>query len=309
MPETLKIPLLDFTHIDQINFKEDEYQSLIPNLESAPIRELHHLFHINRIESYIKKMTLPVPPHRKNVSDCIFLTKGHSVRTKGIDKYRFGKNQFFFLPAQQISSHEFISDDAEGYFIHFSHEIFHTLSFRYLKNLPFLDLFGNPVVTIPDQLQQTILNIFLRLESIYKNFCRSDLDIVSWYIMALMTEAKRYIREEKGEKKNSASEITKNYKNLLSRYIYEKQSVNDYADMLNVSPNHLNKCVRQVLKKTAQALLKEMIIVEAKFLLRYSNLSTSEISYKLCDQTPSNFIRFFKQQTGITPKDFINQSK
>jgi AraC-like DNA-binding protein len=73
---------------------------------------------------------------------------------------------------------------------------------------------------------------------------------------------------------------------------------------LNVTPNHLNKCVKTTTDKTAQDLLNEMLILEAKSLLKYSNLQIAEIAVKLCNQTPSNFARFFKSQTGISPKEY-----
>jgi AraC family transcriptional regulator, transcriptional activator of pobA len=78
----------------------------------------------------------------------------------------------------------------------------------------------------------------------------------------------------------------------------------DYADLLNVTPNYLNKCVKTAIDKTAQDLLKEMLILEAKTLIKYSQLNVSEIAIKLCDQTPSNFARFFKKQTGLSPKEY-----
>ena len=82
------------------------------------------------------------------------------------------------------------------------------------------------------------------------------------------------------------------------------QNILDYADLLNVTPNYLNKCVKTAIDKTAQDLLKEMLILEAKTLIKYSPLNVSEIAIKLCDQTPSNFARFFKNQTGLSPKEY-----
>ena len=47
-----------------------------------------------------------------------------------------------------------------------------------------------------------------------------------------------------------------------------------------------------------------MLVLEAKSLIKYSNLNIAEIAVKLSDQTPSNFARFFKKQTGVTPKEY-----
>ena len=104
--------------------------------------------------------------------------------------------------------------------------------------------------------------------------------------------------------KNSSYEITKRYKLALTKHIYEYHNVAEFAALLNVSPNYLNKCVKNSINKTAQDLLKEMLILEAKTMIKHSNLNISEIAVKLCDQTPSNFARFFKNQTGLSPKEY-----
>jgi AraC-like DNA-binding protein len=307
MIEKLKIPLLDMKKIGKIDFSEIKSKALIPDNRILSKPEYLHLIHINRIEEYRDKITLPVPPHRKTVHDCMFLTKGNAIRSKGIDKYKFKENQIFFQPALQISSHESLSEDAEGFFIHFSYEIFDTLSFNYLKKFSFLDVFGNPIVTIPKSEIKNILSIFERIESIYLNLSKSEIDLVAWYLMVLMTEVNRFVLNEKHGIDNHSAFIAQQYKNALTEHIYEKHTVKDYADLLNITPNHLNKCVKSILQKTAQQLLKEMVIVEAKFLLRYSDFSISEVSYNLGNESPSNFIRFFKMNTGLTPKEFINQ--
>ncbi|CAN5713121.1 hypothetical protein BH10BAC2_BH10BAC2_17040 [soil metagenome] len=86
---------------------------------------LHQQFHINRVEDFIAHLKFPFPPHRQTVSDFIFLTKGNSIRSKGLDKYDFVANNFFsFCRAYQISAHDFMSVDAEGFYCHFDMEIF-----------------------------------------------------------------------------------------------------------------------------------------------------------------------------------------
>ncbi|WP_409024985.1 helix-turn-helix domain-containing protein [Jiulongibacter sediminis] len=66
----------------------------------------------------------------------------------------------------------------------------------------------------------------------------------------------------------------------------------------------MNKCVKKITHKTAQELLNEMIIMEAKSLLKYTDLQVAEVAVRLCNQNPSNFSRFFKSQTGYSPKAY-----
>lgn len=57
---------------------------------------------------------------------------------------------------------------------------------------------------------------------------------------------------------------------------------------------------------TAQNLLNDMLLFDAKTLLKFAKLQIEEIAASLCDQTLRNFSRFFKSQAGITPKEHLN---
>jgi AraC family transcriptional activator of pobA len=50
--------------------------------------------------------------------------------------------------------------------------------------------------------------------------------------------------------------------------------------------------------------LDEMILLEAKVLLKQTDLSISEIAYKIGEKGSSNFSRFFRTKTGVTPKEY-----
>lgn len=297
MPNSTQIPILNPSSLDELHFGNVNWQ--------LPFSEVHHLFHINRLEVFRDKIAFPLPPHRKTVHDFIFLTKGTSTRSKGLNQYTFGENEFFFLPAYQLTTHDFMSDDAEGYFVHFDVEIFRSASLnRVLDSFSFLDFLATPTVKVSNKAVSPILNILERLEQLYFEVPKTDFDLVVFYLLVLLTEVKKFVVSEKKLTKNSALYISQQYKNALTQHIYQKQNVSEYADLLNVTPNHLNKCVKAITHKTAQDLLNEMLILEAKSLLKYSNFQIAEIAVKLCNQTPSNFARFFKNQTGISPKAY-----
>lgn len=299
MKNETKIPVLNSENFDDFHFGNVEWK--------YPFENTSQLFHINRIEEITDKLNFPLPPHRKMIYDIVFLTKGSSIRSKGLNNFEFGKNQLFFLPAFQITSHEYMSDDAEGFFIHFDLEIFKRLNLEnQINKFPFLDFFSNPIITIPDNAIQPILNIFHRLEYLYQQEKVEDYGLISFYILVLFKEVSFYISNESHLPKSAASILSNKYKEALSKHIYQKQKVTEYADILNVTPNHLNKCIKNITGKSAQELLNEMLILEAKSLLKYSNLNIAEIAVKLFNQTPSNFSRFFKSQTGLTPKEYNN---
>jgi hypothetical protein len=159
-------------------------------------------------------------------------------------------------------------------------------------------------VAVSSEAVEPILNIFYRLEVLDQEGENKQMELIAFYIFTLLKEASLFVESDLKPQKNAAASLVERYKEALSQFIYQKQKVSDYANYLHVTPNHLNKCVKNITLKSSQDLLNEMMILEAKSLLKYSNLHIAEIAIKLGNQTPSNFARFFKSKTGMMPKEY-----
>jgi hypothetical protein len=101
------------------------------------------------------------------------------------------------------------------------------------------------------------------LLSEYKKDKNCRYDILRAYLITLFTELKPFIETSISSSSNAASLITEQFKKALSQHIYQKQKITDYAELLSVSPNHLNKCVKKTMGKSAHDLLNEMLLLEA----------------------------------------------
>lgn len=270
------------------------------------IADFHHLFHINRIEDVVSKIKFPLEPHRKTVNDFIFLTKGKSLRSKGLHQFEFGANTFFFLPAYQISTHDYLSPDSEGFFCHFDSTLFKSIfsSRDFSKEFPFWQFACGPLIAIPPDLVQFVLNILKRLLLEYNTNRILNPKIISAYLFTLFTEVGQFCSSQTISTPNAAARITELYKNLLEQHIYTHSKVADYASLLAITPDHLNKSVKATIGKTSQELLADMIILEAKVLIKQTDLTISEIAFKFAETNPSDFTRFFRSKTGQTPKEF-----
>ena len=276
----------------------NEYEAAFPLL--------HARFKVNRIEKFRPYMKFPLPPHRKSVHDFLFLRKGNVTRSKGIDTYELTPNTFFFLPAYQILSNETMSENVQGYYGHFDVDIFSKKLFQkdVLQEFPFLKYNGNPIIKIPDSLSPRILSILERLEYEFDTGAKLGMDLIGTYLLALFLEIKPYQVQVRKNATDAAAHITQAYKEALTNQIYEFQKVSDYARLLAISPNHLNRCVQGTVGKSAQEVLFEILLLETKVLLKQTSLSISEISFKLGKKDPSDFTRFFKGKTGMTPTQY-----
>ena len=95
------------------------------------------------------------------------------------------------------------------------------------------------------------------------------------------------------------------FKKLMETHIREKQRVNEYASLLQVSRISLNKAVQQQFFVTAAHLLKQRMVVEIKNLLLHDRLSVGEAAATLHFSETNHLMRFFKTQTGQTISEFL----
>lgn len=96
------------------------------------------------------------------------------------------------------------------------------------------------------------------------------------------------------------------FKQLLEMHIRQKQRIDYYADLLNVSRITINSYVKKQFNVTATELLKQRLLFEIKNDLIHSGKTIAEIAYDLHFSEPGHMMRFFKAQTGITSSKFLS---
>jgi AraC family transcriptional regulator, transcriptional activator of pobA len=266
------------------------------------------VFHINTMEDYIKHSKLnelPLPPHRKEVHDLIFLSQGTLTRSKGLESYSLTRNQFFFLPAYQITSITNLSPNAKGFYCHFKEEIFSKSIFQkdILSQFPFFQFTSNCVYSISKSSEPFVVNLFQRLLQEYRKGEQCNLDLVATLFINIFQEIDSpqpslKIRE------TAALRVANNYKKLIHERGSNKQKVNYYADKLAISPEYLNRCINKIFGRTAHQYLDEAILLEAKVLLKQSTLNISEVGIRVGIENSGDFVRFFRSKTGLTPKQY-----
>lgn len=94
------------------------------------------------------------------------------------------------------------------------------------------------------------------------------------------------------------------YKKLVNQHFTQERQVQYYGNLLRVSPNYLNVLTRKHLGKSALEIINERTVLEIKRMLLRSDLTISEIAYKLCFNELSYFSKFFRLKTGMSPQTF-----
>jgi len=263
-------------------------------------------FLITRLEDTRQLVELPTLPHRREVNELVFVTNGKVIRGSNLNSIEINASEIHLTLANQISTVDFLSENLTGFYCHFSLE---TIIKLYHKEhmINELAVLNNYMQTKPIKLSNkaflSVKAIFERLIDEYKT--NNELSLIDAYLVTLCYEIKNAISKEVStEKPIKAYDLTEQFKQLIVRFIHEHQSISFYSQHLGVSPNHLNKVVKQTTGKHASVLIAEMLVLEAKVLLKHSELTISEIAFKLGFGDQSYFSRFFKSHTGNTPREY-----
>lgn len=112
-------------------------------------------------------------------------------------------------------------------------------------------------------------------------------------------------REEVAEhRKTRKEEIMARFILLVSENFREQRQIGFYSDQLCVSSKHLSSVVKEISGRTAGDWIENYVTVEAKVLLRTTDLPIQEIASRLHFTNQSFFGKYFKHQTGMSPSEY-----
>lgn len=117
-----------------------------------------------------------------------------------------------------------------------------------------------------------------------------------------MTEKRKNVPVQSSRSKM----IFEQFIRLVAEHHTKERNVGFYADKLCLTPKYLSKLIKTASGRSAPEWIDSYVILEAKNLLKYSNMTIKEIVYRLNFPNQSVFYKFFKARTGQTPSEYRN---
>ena len=103
---------------------------------------------------------------------------------------------------------------------------------------------------------------------------------------------------------NRAEEYFRQFTELLGEHYKHERSVGFYARQLCITPKYLTTLINRISGKSVSEWIDHYVLLEAKTLLKYSNMSVQEIAYYLNFPNQSFFGSYFKRNAGMSPSQY-----
>lgn len=165
-----------------------------------------------------------------------------------------------------------------------------------------------PHIRTPDGLATTIVELFERMTADASSPAdpaqRNDLLALQSQLLVRRLLPLRSGGDAAHPIDKVATNRYREYRSAVDQHYRRWHLVTPYARHLGCSTKSLNRACRAASDGTAKRVIVERIILEAKRLLAHSSDPAARISADLGFDEPTNFVKFFKRETDLTPAQF-----
>ncbi len=133
-----------------------------------------------------------------------------------------------------------------------------------------------------------------------------QIGIAQSYLRILLLEAERQLTASYLPVTNN---VGRKFYNAVEQHFRENRNTEFYVHLLGINEKILSKEIKALTGNTPKIYIDSRTVLEAKRLLSYSSLSIKEVGFELGFDEPTNFNKYFRKHTGITPAQFKASNK
>ena len=247
-------------------------------------------------------------PFKVDVTAAIICIKG---RTEGIINLKpyvtDGACLITILPGQ-IMQYKSISEDFEGLFIVMSSKFTDSLMPNATDRLPLhLSVRDNPAIPLDNnEAVQGMIDYFNMLKRVIQVEDHPyRIEVARYLTLAFFYGIGAFFHHVADNQKKTLHEtLVEKFLHLVEKHYKEQRGLEFYADKLCVTAKHLSKVIKATNGKPATDWIDEHVALEAKALLKSTNMTIEQISDALNFPSQSFFGKYFKRVTGMSPREY-----
>jgi AraC family transcriptional activator of pobA len=262
---------------------------------------------------------LPCKTHytssRRDYYKITLVMAGNGCLTLGAKQYVINSPALIFTNPTETKIWE-TDTPQEGYNCLFTQQLFekHRHYREEVMRHPLFQVGAEAVLPLTAAQANILQSIFQQLMREYNDTAAYREEAILIYLQLLLLEGKRIGMQvsEAHIPLNAGQMLAQRFTDMLEKQFPIEtpqqqltiRAAREYAQLLNVHPNHLNATVKQVTGRTLSEHIRHRVLLEAKLLLLHTDWPIAAIAWSLGFEEPGNFTHFFKSQTGQSPHLF-----
>ncbi len=264
-------------------------------------------FIVTRISDFLRTHPDLYFPHRHTFYQIVLFTKGGGTHSIDFQQFSVEPQQVYAMAPGQIHTWEF-APDTEGYIVNFNESFFTAICHdpHFVEGFPLFNaVSGLPVNLLDATCCGEVQALMERmLEESEQNWEYKAEILRALLLQLIVVLSRRLPRLAHPQVSRHQLHVLRQFERLIEVHFRKKRLPREYAEMLHITPNHLNALVSAALGKSAGELIRERVLLEAKRLLVNSDWGISQIASDLNFEDNAYFARFFKKYTGVSPETF-----
>jgi AraC-like DNA-binding protein len=246
-------------------------------------------------------------PFKVDVTVAIICIKGTMEGLINLHPCFNDASSFITILPGQIMQHKSISEDFEGLYIIMSPKFSDSLMPNAADRLPLsLSVRDNPAIPLDEEGLKGMIQYFEMLKKIIQVEDHPyRMEVARYLTLAFFYGAGTYFHNvEENKKRTHYETVFDKFLHLVQKQFKEQRGLEYYADKLCITPKHLAKVIKSVSNKAPNEWIDEYVILEAKALMKSTNMTIQQISDELNFPSNSFFGKYFKRVTGLSPRDY-----
>ena len=253
-------------------------------------------------------MESPRYPFKTDMLTATICIKGQAEGSANLQKIITQPNSFNVILPGQIITHDYQTPDFEARHIIMSSKFVDTLGLD--KRFSLFNSHNQVIsTTLSDYELEAILTFYemLKWNITHKN--DYILETVRHMTLAFFYGFSHTFQQNITSKQtNRPQQLSDDFLLLVKQHFKQEHSLEFYANKLCVTPKHLTTTIKSTTDCTAKEWIDKHLLLEAKALLKSTNLTIQQIADTLHFTSQDVFSKYFKHHIGITPKEYRHNS-
>lgn len=260
-------------------------------------------FHIFTLEDTYPTTRTVMPPYRFNFYQVVlFEHADDAILNMNAEAVANLNDSLTFASPEHVLA--WVRGGAQrGFILYFKEEFLAHYPTSVQDTFPFFRLTDINCLRVPVDAKHALRDYFARLLTMFQSAHPYRVQMLQARLLELLFDCKRMydIQQHMDKQIAPRDALAFRFQHFVNQHYLTKKTVQEYANLLAVTPDHLGQISKATTGKTAHRLIAERIVLEAKKLLMYSDLTIAEIADYLGYAEPTHFGRFFRTYVGTSP--------